>query len=97
MINFDNIPKNSFKISFHSTKKKNGERVTSESNQHHRYTDCINEIKQIIARNKKNFYFCGKEVSWEEIPIDVRKHDYPYYFDDNGNDCFPIVTDKRLK
>ena len=76
---------------------KNGERVTSKSNQHRRYTDCINEIKQIIARNKKGFYFCGKEVSWEEIPIDVRKHDYPYYFDDNGNDCFPIVTDKRLK
>lgn len=47
--------------------------------------------------NKKDFYFCEKEVSWEEIPIDVRKHDYPYYFDDNGSDCFPIVTDKRLK
>jgi hypothetical protein len=27
---------------------KNGKRVTSELNQHRRYTDCINEIKNII-------------------------------------------------
>ena len=31
---------------------KNGERVTSESNQHRRYSDCINEIKNIL-KNKK--------------------------------------------
>lgn len=40
-------------------------------------------------RDKKGFWFCGKEVSWNEIPLDVRKHDYPYYFDKEGRDCFP--------
>lgn len=32
-------------------------------------------------------------VSWEEIPIDIRKKDYNYYFDNNGNDCFPIIQE----
>lgn len=76
---------------------KDGKRVTSEKNQHHRYSDCVREIKNIIERNKKGFYFAGEEVSWEEIPLNVRKHDYPYYFDKDGNDCFPIVMDERLK
>lgn len=31
---------------------KNGKRVTSEKKQHHRYSDCVNEIKQIIANGK---------------------------------------------
>ena len=41
-------------------------------------------------RNKIGFYFAGEEVSWDQIPLSVRKHDYPYYFDKDGNDCFPI-------
>ena len=32
---------------------KNGKRVTSEKKQHHRYSDCVNEIKQIIANDKQ--------------------------------------------
>ena len=40
-------------------------------------------------RNKINFYYDGKEVSWDEIPLDVRKHDYPYYFKDDL-DCYPL-------
>lgn len=43
-------------------------------------------------RNQKGFYFGGKRVSWNEIPLDVRKHDYPYYFDKNGNDCYPQIV-----
>ena len=42
----------------------------------------------------KDFYYAGKEVSWEEIPLYVRKHDYPYYFDEDGNDCYPEVVNK---
>lgn len=76
---------------------KDGKRVTSKKNQHDKYSDCVREIKNIIERNKKGFYFAGEEVSWEEIPLSVRKHDYPYYFDEKGNDCFPIVMDERLK
>ena len=48
-------------------------------------------------RKETGFYFAGKEVSWEEIPLSIRKHDYPYYFDKDGNDCFPRVTDERFK
>lgn len=43
-------------------------------------------------RNKIGFYYCGEEVSWNDIPLSIRKHDYPYYFDKNGNDCFPEVV-----
>ena len=45
---------------------------------------------------KKDFFFAGKEVSWEEIPLSIRKHDYPYYFDKDGNDCYPKLMDERL-
>lgn len=48
----------------------------------------------IRERNKIGFYFCGEEVSWEQIPLLVRKADYPYYFDKEGNDCFPINQEK---
>jgi len=43
-------------------------------------------------RNKIGFYFCGEEVSWNDMPLSIRKHDYPYYFDKDGNDCFPEVV-----
>lgn len=45
-------------------------------------------------RDKKGFYHCGKEVSWNEMPLDVRKHDYPYYFEDDV-DCFPFNVGKQ--
>ena len=47
-------------------------------------------VDQVQKRlNKINFYYDGKEVSWNEIPLDVRKHDYPYYFKDDL-DCYPL-------
>ena len=49
-----------------------------------------------IERNKIGFYFEGKEVSWNDLPLSVRKHDYPYYFDKDGNDCYPNVQEHRL-
>ncbi len=49
-----------------------------------------------IERNKIGFYFEEKEVSWNDLPLSVRKHDYPYYFDKDGNDCFPYIQDTRL-
>lgn len=42
-------------------------------------------------RNLKSFYYENKEVSWNELPLDVRKHDYPYYFDENGVDHYPMI------
>lgn len=44
-----------------------------------------------METSNKEFYFAGEEVSREEIPLSVRKHDYPYYFDKEGRDCYPEV------
>lgn len=51
------------------------------------FENLINYINN--ERNKINFYYNGKEVPWNEIPLDVRKHDYPYYFKDDL-DCYPL-------
>lgn len=55
-----------------------------------------NELEKYIneERNKKDFYYAGDEVSWNEIPLNVREHDYPYYF--NGDlDCYPFHVKKQ--
>lgn len=55
-----------------------------------------NYIEKYIndERNKIGFYYEGKEVSWNEMPINVRKHDYPYYF--KGDlDFFPFNIEKQ--
>lgn len=44
-----------------------------------------------IEPNKADFLYMHQHVTWNEMPLDVRKHDYPYYFDKDGNDCFPII------
>lgn len=44
------------------------------------------------ARGKPAFLYCGETVAWQDIPLYVRKHDYPYYFDKEGNDCFPEIV-----
>ena len=41
-------------------------------------------------RNAKLFVYGGEVISWNEIPLHIRKHDYPYFFDEEGNDCYPI-------
>lgn len=43
-------------------------------------------------RNKIGFYHCGKEVSWNEMPLLTRKNDYPYHFI-GEIDCFPFIID----
>lgn len=51
-------------------------------------------MKHTDERNLKSFYYENKEVSWNELPLDVRKHDYPYYFDKNGVDHYPMIIVK---
>ena len=57
------------------------------------YNNTIN-MKHTDERNLKSFYYENKEVSWNELPLDVRKHDYPYYFDENGVDHYPMIMIK---
>ena len=46
----------------------------------------------IEERNKPYFYYNGKkDVSWNDMPYIVRKHDYPYHFVGNL-DCFPFFS-----
>ena len=57
----------------------------------------LSELDKYIAakRTKPGFMFNGNDsVSWEELPLDVRKHDYPYYFI-GDLDCYPFVTKKH--
>ena len=54
------------------------------------YNNTIN-MNHTDERNLKSFYYENKEVSWNELPLDVRKHDYPYYFDENGVDHYPMI------
>ena len=49
----------------------------------------------IEERNKPYFYYNGKkDVSWNDMPYIVRKHDYPYHFVGNL-DCFPFFSDTK--
>ena len=56
----------------------------------------LSELGKYIAdkRSKVGFYCNHKEVSWNEIPLEDRKHDYPYYFD-GDIDCYPFVVRKQ--
>lgn len=49
--------------------------------------------KDYTERHKKNFLCNGKKCSWVDLYNEIGKenmmHDYPYYFDDYGNDIYP--------
>lgn len=52
------------------------------------------EDKLIEMARSATFMYNGRDdVTWEELPLEVRKHDYPYYFNDSREDCFPYCTD----
>lgn len=54
-------------------------------------------FKNIIDKIKKrDFLYNGQEVSWEGLPLEVRKHDYPYYFDGKGRCTYPNKAKKGV-
>lgn len=38
-------------------------------------------------------YNGSDDVYWNELPLEVRKHDYPYYFNKTGEDCYHYRVD----
>ena len=50
--------------------------------------------KSMKERDEKSFLYMGREASWNELPYEVRKHDYPYYFD-GDLDCFPFIQENH--
>ena len=56
----------------------------------------LSELEKYITdkRSTIGFYCNHKEVSWNEIPLEDRKRDYPYYFDEDI-DCYPFVAQKQ--
>lgn len=48
-------------------------------------------------RKAKCFYYDHKRVSWDEMPLEVRKEVYPYYFDGEGNDHYPVSQEPHEK
>lgn len=52
------------------------------------------EDKLIEMARTATFMYNGRDdVTWDDLPLEVRKHDYPYYFNDSGEDCYPYCTD----
>lgn len=57
----------------------------------------LSELDKYIVteRTKPGFMFNGNDsVSWEELPLSVRKDDYPYYFIGNL-DCYPFIVEQK--
>lgn len=59
------------------------------------YKNCESFFKPFFEhiRNVKSFYCQGVEASWEDmydlIGKEAMMHDFPYYFDKDGNDIYP--------
>ena len=59
------------------------------------YKACESTYKPLFGtlRHAKSFYCQGVEASWEDmydlIGKEAMMHDYPYYFDKDGNDIYP--------
>ena len=53
------------------------------------FKNIIDKIKNTNDNKGKDFFYNGQEVSWEGLPLEVRKHDYPYYFDSKGKCTYP--------
>lgn len=52
------------------------------------------ENRVIAKAHAATFIYNGRDdVTWSELPLEVRKHDYPYYFNKNGEDCYPYCVD----
>ena len=52
------------------------------------------ENRVIAKAESMTFIYNGRDdVTWNELPLEVRKHDYPYYFNKDGEDCYPYCVD----
>ena len=52
------------------------------------------ENRVIAKAYTATFIYNGRDdVTWNELPLEVRKHDYPYYFNKDGEDCYPYCVD----
>lgn len=58
----------------------------------------VAEIKVVYPDNPKRkeigFYYNKKKVSWEDMLLADRMHDYPYYFRD-GMDYYPFMPEQK--
>lgn len=52
------------------------------------------ENRVIANAHTATFIYNGRnDVTWNELPLEVRKHDYPYYLNKDGEDCYPYCVD----
>lgn len=49
------------------------------------------EYTERERKDKQAFIYLGENVSWEDMPLEVRRDEYPWYFDEEGNDCYPYI------
>ena len=87
---------NLFEAQFELKKYRECEQIVNELQDklgiHKIFFDMENRV--IAKARTATFIYDGRDdVTWNELPLEVRKHDYPYYFNKNGEDCYPYCVD----
>ena len=88
---------NLYKIQFELKKYRDCQKTIKELEERLGYYSVFYKLEDNVinlARKTATFIYNGRDdVTWEELPLEIRKHDYPYYFNDKGEDCYPYCTD----
>ena len=87
---------NLFEVQFELKKYSDCEQTIKELQDKLGYHKVFHDMEnRVIAKAyTATFIYNGRDdVTWNELPLEVRKHDYPYYFNKDGEDCYPYRVD----
>ena len=87
---------NLFEVQFELKKYHDCEHTIKELQDKLGYHKVFHDMEnRVIAKAyTATFIYNGRDdVTWNELPLEVRKHDYPYYFNKDGEDCYPYCVD----
>ena len=87
---------NLFEAQFELKKYRDCEQTIKELQDKLGYHKVFHDMEnRVIAKAyTATFIYNGRDdVTWNELPLEVRKHDYPYYFNKDGEDCYPYCVD----
>ena len=85
---------NLFRLQLSLGKFSDSEKTISEMEEKFGASECFQKLRNEVFNHRRNstFIYNGRDnVTWDELPLEVKKHDYPYYFNEYGEDCFPYV------
>ena len=87
---------NLFKAQFELQKYDDCEKTIKELQERLGYYIVFHDMENCVIEKAQTatFIYNGRnDVTWNELPLEVRKQDYPYYFNKSGEDCYPYRTD----